>query len=101
MVRPGEQYPDADLRRSEIVRQTYRELFAGRLLMGLGGLLSGVGVVTAVQYENPTMLCFTIVGGLMFVAGKSLRVGAVIFGQRAFDTVDDTPNPTLPPGDQY
>ena len=37
----------------------------------------------------------------MFVAGKSLRVGAMIFGQRAFDTVDDRPNPTLPPGDQY
>ena len=58
MVRPGEQSPDADLRRSEIVRQTYRELFAGRLLMGLGVLLGGVGVVTAVQYE--ILLCFVL-----------------------------------------
>lgn len=87
-----------DQKKSEIVRQFYQERFAGTLMIGSGLVLIGYGMYEAVCHQNPTMLCLSGLGALSIIAGKALRTGAKIFGQRAFNEVDRERD-SLPPGD--
>lgn len=91
---------DKDQKKSEIVRQFYQERLLGTLIIGSGFILIGYGIYEAVSRQNPTMLCLSGLGALSIITGKALRTGARIFGQRAFDQVDQEQD-NLPPGQNY